>query len=157
MRLDPKSPLAARATSSVIRPAGSGLVVGEAAGGPQFVAKRNALIDQAISAATVNTTNKREHRAVRAKRTNSVRRAMYRRAKAMLEASPIGPLLVVTVTRVAPRKLDAHDNLRAALKPHVDGIADALRIDDASPLVRWDYAQRRGPEAVEISWSEVRP
>lgn len=155
MRLDPKSPLAARATSGVIRPAANGLVVGEAAGGPQF--QSNPAVDQALSAAAVNITNTREHRAVRAKRTSSVRRAMYRRAKAMLEASPIGPLLVVTVTRVAPRKLDAHDNLRAALKPHVDGIADALRIDDASPLVRWDYAQRKGPEAVELSWSEARP
>ncbi|GMV19068.1 MAG: hypothetical protein AMXMBFR56_72920 [Polyangiaceae bacterium] len=34
--------------------------------------------------------------------------------------------LVVRVVRVAPRALDSHDNLGAALKPVIDGVADAL-------------------------------
>jgi hypothetical protein len=60
--------------------------------------------------------------------------------------------VVVTITRVAPRPFD-DDNLAASGKHVRDGIADALRIDDRSPLVTWRYAQRRGPAktyAIEI-------
>lgn len=59
--------------------------------------------------------------------------------------------VVATITRVAPsRGLDPHDGLGAALKGVIDGIADALGVDDRDPRVRWDLRQRRGPWAVEI-------
>lgn len=60
--------------------------------------------------------------------------------------------VVVLVTRVAPSVgLDPHDGLRAACKPAVDGVADALGLrSDRTDLVTWTYAQRRGPYAVEI-------
>jgi hypothetical protein len=32
----------------------------------------------------------------------------------------------------------------------MSGIADALRIDDASPLVTWRYEQERGDYAVRV-------
>lgn len=54
------------------------------------------------------------------------------------------PGLQVTLTRVAPRALDGHDNLPHSMKPIVDGIADALGINDRDPRVSWLYAQRRG-------------
>lgn len=60
---------------------------------------------------------------------------------------------VVTLTRVSGGKLDAHDGLRSALKRVVDGVADALGVDDGGPFVRWQYDQRKGPPktyAVEI-------
>lgn len=103
---------------------------------------------------TPSTPNTREHWAKRAKRTKSQRDAM--KTAVHLWALEYGlPQVVVTLTRVSPRAMDAHDNLRAALKPHVDGIADALGIDDSSQLVRWEYAQRKGAPAVEVRFDVV--
>ena len=59
----------------------------------------------------------------------------------------------VTLTRIAPRRLDG-DNLAAALKSVRDGVADWLSVDDGSDLVSWYYAARRGRQgeyAVEIA------
>jgi hypothetical protein len=50
----------------------------------------------------------------------------------------------IKLTRVAPRPLDGHDNLRSALKACVDGIADWLGVKDNDPRVQWDYDQDRG-------------
>lgn len=63
---------------------------------------------------------------------------------------PGGPLLMVRVTRVSPRELDSHDNLRGALKHVVDGVASRLKIDDASPLVAWEYHQTKGQSEVVV-------
>ena len=51
--------------------------------------------------------------------------------------------ITVTLTRVAPRKLD-DDNLSSGFKAARDGVADWLGIDDGSPRIRWQYAQERG-------------
>jgi hypothetical protein len=45
--------------------------------------------------------------------------------------------LVVRVVRVAPRALDGHDNLGAALKPIIDGVADALGVADNDERVHF--------------------
>lgn len=50
----------------------------------------------------------------------------------------------VTLTRVAPRPLDSHDNLPGAFKGTVDGICDWLGIPDHDPRVRFSYMQERG-------------
>ena len=77
-----------------------------------------------------------------------------------LKAAKIPHMLpcVVTLTRIAPRRLDAHDNLRSSAKGAVDGIADWLNLKtDADHRVEWRYAQRRGEPheyALEI---EVAP
>jgi hypothetical protein len=66
---------------------------------------------------------------------------------------------VVTLTRVSFGKLDGHDGLPPALKRVVDGIAEALGIDDGGPFVRWQYAQRRGAKsyyAVEVTIERMR-
>jgi hypothetical protein len=70
--------------------------------------------------------------------------------------------LVVTLTRVSPRELDGHDNLRGALKHVVDSIARELAVDDRDPRVTWAYAQRRGKAReqavlVEVSSSPSSP
>ena len=56
----------------------------------------------------------------------------------------------VLLTRIAPRKLDAHDNLRVSMKWVVDSIAEELtgnyipgRADDAKTIT-WDYLQEKG-------------
>lgn len=77
-------------------------------------------------------------------------------------AKPALPV-VVTLVRIAPRKLDAHDNLPRSFKAVVDQIAEWLGIKDNDPRVRWQYAQRsQGPgvyacEIVIESIFEVTP
>lgn len=39
------------------------------------------------------------------------------------------------------RLLDGHDNLRAALKPLVDAIAETLGVPDDHPGIAWEYSQ----------------
>lgn len=90
-----------------------------------------------------STSNLREHWAVKAKRVEAQKRA----TRAKCPPWDAGPLLMVTLTRVAPRQLD-DDNLRGALKSIRDAVASWLKVDDASPLVRWEYAQEKGPEAL---------
>jgi hypothetical protein len=56
-------------------------------------------------------------------------------------AAPLRPPLSIVLTRVAPRKLDG-DNLQYAFKAIRDGVADWLGVDDGSPQLDWQYAQR---------------
>ena len=51
--------------------------------------------------------------------------------------------IVITLTRIAPRKLDS-DNLAGAMKAIRDGIADAIERDDGEENIDWQYAQRNG-------------
>jgi hypothetical protein len=105
-----------------------------------------------------STANLREHWAAKHKRVQPQRRAAALLTRPL--ASGLKPALVVTLTRVSPRELD-DDNLRSALKSIRDGVAVALRVDDRTPFVRWQYAQRRGApheQAVEIEFNpEVLP
>ena len=50
---------------------------------------------------------------------------------------------VITLTRIAPRPLDS-DNLARSFKAIRDGIADALKINDGSKRLTWNYEQRKG-------------
>lgn len=49
--------------------------------------------------------------------------------------------LIITLTRIAHRRLDT-DNLQRALKAVRDGVADALGIDDGDARLEWRYEQR---------------
>ena len=84
-----------------------------------------------------STLNMREHWAAAADRVKRTR------AKVRLVAPRLrGPApLCIRLTRVGHRKLDG-DNLQGALKGHRDGVASLYRVDDASPLVEWQYEQR---------------
>lgn len=60
---------------------------------------------------------------------------------------------VVTLTRISPGVLDSHDNLAGSLKNVVDGIADALQVNDGGYRVQWRYAQekcKRGDFGVRV-------
>lgn len=99
-----------------------------------------------------STPNLREHWATKAKRTKKQRAAGNRLcAEELQRATSALAVTVIVLTRVAPRFLDS-DNLAAAMKSYRDGVADRLRIDDATPLVRWEYAQRKGQQTVELHW-----
>jgi len=60
------------------------------------------------------------------------------------------PALPVTVTlvRIAPRKIDSHDNLPRSGKAVVDQIAEWLGIKDNDERVTWRYSQRNGGPGV---------
>ncbi len=107
----------------------------------------------------VNTSNRREHWATRAKRTKAHRDgvklalgAEWRRVG--LRAFAKGTYrVVVTLARIAPRFFD-DDGVVTSLKAVRDGVADALGINDNDPRVSWQYAQKRGPArfyAVEVT------
>ena len=99
--------------------------------------------------ATVSESNRRDCWQVKSRRAKAQRNT----ALALCPAYPLP--CIVTLTRVAPRSLDAHDNLRSALKFAVDGIADKLGIKDNDPRVEWRYAQAKGkPAAVIVEFQE---
>src|SRR3990172_8300722 len=91
------------------------------------------------------------HWAQRHRRVKAERQSIATAARAF-GVRPITAPLVVTLTRIAPRKLDGHDNLRSAFKVTVDSIADALGLrDDSDARVEWRYEQERGkPSAVRV-------
>lgn len=99
-----------------------------------------------IPVRAVSLANQREHWAPRAKR------AKQHRYIACLSAKAHKLPLIVILTRIGKKRLDG-DNLQGSLKSVRDGIADRLGIDDASPLVRWEYEQEIGKEyAVRIEY-----
>jgi hypothetical protein len=71
--------------------------------------------------------------------------------KRLARVLPGRPVMRIVLIRVAPRKLDS-DNLAAEMDAYRGGVADALRIDDASPLVEWCYEQRKGESEVLVEW-----
>lgn len=86
-----------------------------------------------------------------------------------IDLTALGAPTQIVVTRVASRALDKHDNVRHAMKPLVDGIADAVLGEDDSVLeddpsrlgpgtgTHIRYAQEKCPQKVcgvriEITW-----
>jgi hypothetical protein len=122
-------------------------------GGNGYGAGRGHAIRVTVHVKTVSEANSRDHWAKKAKRVRKQRGDTF----LMLRASGYSPLLlppcVVTLTRIAPRKLDSDNNV-GAMKACRDGVADWLKVDDGNPLVRYEYAQEKGKQfAVRI---EVR-
>jgi hypothetical protein len=83
-----------------------------------------------------SVANKREHWSDRGRRTK-----MHRFAAIAVPQHPLP--CVVTLIRVAPRKLDG-DNLQSGFKALRDGIADRLGVADNDPRIEWRYDQVRG-------------
>lgn len=101
---------------------------------------------------TKSAANLREHWAARHRRIKTQRTATAYRTPPSLKA--LGPLLIVTLTRFAPRQLD-DDNLRGALKGVRDQVACALGVDDRSSLVKWEYSQAKGEPSVGVDVQAV--
>lgn len=122
-----------------------------------------------ISMRTYGEPNLREHWGATHRRSAQQRRdvAWAWRAASVRDKWPAAFLpCTVTLTRIARRAIDGHDNLRAAFKHVVDQIAveiglplKALAPGQATPVaedgderVTWTYgAQRIGTDAVEIT------
>ena len=64
--------------------------------------------------------------------------------------SRVTPPCHVRLTRIAPRDLDEHDNLRSAFKSIIDAISDRLIPGlaagraDGDKRITWEFAQRKG-------------
>lgn len=83
-----------------------------------------------------------DHRMKQVRRAKAERQAAWAEClRATHNTVPELPI-VVTVTRVAPKALDGHDNLTGGCKATVDGIADFLRVKDDDPRVTWRYGQQ---------------
>ena len=92
---------------------------------------------------TVSTLNVREHWAKRAARAKLQRANAYHYLiRNIGTARPKLPI-TVTITRIAPRKLD-DDNLAGACKSIRDGVADYFQTDDRNPHIAWKYGQKKG-------------
>ena len=87
------------------------------------------------------------HYAVRKRRFDAHKKATHymliasRSILKMITAGEAG--IIVTLTRFAPRLLDAHDNLRSGFKGVADQIATELGLDDKDPRIEWIYRQAK--------------
>lgn len=111
------------------------------------------LVTFIIPIKTVSEANTREFWAAKAERVKSHRAAAFLLMRNKKRGLVVGDGMVITLTRIAPRKLDT-DNNSSSMKACRDGIAEALGFDDGDERVKWAYAQRRGKPkeyAVEVS------
>lgn len=93
----------------------------------------------------MSEANQREHWRVKAKRV-AQHRAIGRiglgpkvKGQPWIATRPV----LVTITRIGPRKLD-DDNLASSAKALRDGIADAMQVDDGDARITWRYDQATG-------------
>ncbi len=103
----------------------------------------------------VSEANLREHWATRARRRRQHRSVVALSLRA--HARPELPA-VITLTRLAPRRLDT-DNLAAACKAARDGVADWLGVDDGDARIEWRCEQRSagaGVYGLEVAWCAAR-
>lgn len=104
-----------------------------------------------IGLKAVSTLNQREHWSRKAKRAKIHRRSAH---LACIPFKKVKLPIIVTFTRYGIGKLDS-DNLQGAFKSIRDGVADWLKVDDASPDIEWKYQQEKGEYAVKIEIEEV--
>jgi hypothetical protein len=92
---------------------------------------------------TVSESNARDHWATKAKRAKKQRATVALVCRSQIGNPPALPL-VVTLTRISRGTLDAHDNLRSALKACADGVTDWLGLaSDRHAGLTFEYAQER--------------
>jgi hypothetical protein len=101
---------------------------------------------------TVSEANRRDHWAVKAKRSALQKRMGYAMTKSLLANDIPEFPCTIAIVRLGPRLLD-DDNLRGALKAIRDGIAKALGKDDSPENgISWEYRQekKKGKQEVGI-------
>lgn len=105
-------------------------------------------IEFIIPVRTVSEANAHTHWRQRQKRAKEQRQAAF----VLATTTDLNPMLVeqspavrVTMTRLAPRKLDS-DNLAGSMKHVRDGIADFFCVDDGSEKYDWQYGQEKSKE-----------
>ena len=89
--------------------------------------------------------NQREHHFAKARRVARQRDLVCMCLRPRVLEYGLRLPLVVRIVRIAPRELDAHDNLGSACKAVADGITDALGLkSDRTPGLSFEYGQERG-------------
>ena len=101
------------------------------------------MIEVTLPIKTVNESNGQHgHWAAKSRRREKQREAVGR----VLRTKRLPPLPVrVTLTRISAGQLDAHDNLRGALKSIADEVAELYGLPDKDARFVWEYAQERCP------------
>lgn len=80
-----------------------------------------------------------------------IKRGQRAATKLCMKDAVFPPLpLVVTITRIGPKRLD-DDNLEGACKYVRDEIARMIGEDDGSPAYTWIYKQRIGKYGVDVT------
>lgn len=93
---------------------------------------------------TVSALNAREHWRARHRRVKAERQAVALSVRDLPELGA-GQVARITLTRIAPRQLDGHDNLASALKAVADEVTARLGCSsDRDQRLAWAYGQRRG-------------
>lgn len=105
------------------------------------------MIEFTLGVRAVNPTNNRQHWRPVWRRAKMQRALAKNCALECVRLARMALPAVVTMTRISPGTLD-DDNLRPALKPIRDGIADAFGVADNDPRIEWRYAQERGKPKV---------
>jgi hypothetical protein len=102
----------------------------------------------------VSEANARSHWAAKARRVKAQRNlvTLVLRGTVARDMMLVAPL-VVTITRIAPRRLD-DDNATSSAKAVRDAVAAVLGVDDRDERVCWRVEQARGPVGVQIA---IRP
>lgn len=97
---------------------------------------------------TASEANSSEHWTKKAKRHKLQK--MKVKAVLLSERPQITIPCAIRLTRIAPRELDAHDNLRVSMKYIADALAEYLipgkaagRADDCKEIT-WQYKQEKG-------------
>ena len=102
-----------------------------------------AVISVVLPIRTVSEANSREHWRAKHARSKSqrgiVKMMLYNHRKSLKGRGEY----VVTLTRIAPRKLDG-DNLQRSFKAIRDQVAEEIGRDDGSDCYGWHYAQEQG-------------
>lgn len=107
------------------------------------------IIELTLPIRTVNESNTRGGWQARSRRTKAARHTAHMALSLPLLAvrQQLAQLAIarvsITLTRISPGKTDT-DGTVSALKATRDGVADALGVDDGSPLLVWSYGQRKG-------------
>lgn len=103
------------------------------------------MIERTLPIRTVSEANRRGHWGKAARRAAVQRYAVKLAFQPAILAGKWTLPVRVTIVRIAPRALDGHDNLRAALKACADGITDALGLkSDRATGLTFEYGQERG-------------
>jgi hypothetical protein len=113
-------------------------------------------IDFMVPLRTVSELNTREHWTTTYRRRQDEEQVVAVAMQNNLRGRQVEMPCVVKLTRIAPRRLDSHDNLRSAFKATADFISRKLGVNDGDGSITWEYDQVAGQPkqyAIKVSIS----
>lgn len=101
-------------------------------------------IDFMVPLRTISELNAREHWTATYKRRQDEEQIVAVAMQNNLRGRQVEMPCVVKLTRIAPRRLDSHDNLRSSFKATADFISRKLGVNDGDGSITWEYDQIAG-------------